>query len=324
VHHVAPRLAGDDDPLLLIGNDKDHLSLRVAFKLDLRGPAITVQTACSTGLVAVELACRSLLGFQCDLALAGGVSIGFPLGAGHLHREGDILSREGCCRPFDARADGTVAGDGAGVVVLRRLADALADGDTVHAVILASAVNNDGALKAGYTAPGVDGQADVISMAHALAEIDPRSIGYVEAHGTGTPLGDPIEVAALTQAFRAGSPGQRFCALGSIKGNVGHLNTAAGIAGFIKAVLALEREAIPPTLHHRAPNPEIDLAGSPFFVSTELLPWRRGPAPRRAGVSSFGFGGTNAHVVLEEAPAPRAEAFTMGETAKPPPRASRR
>lgn len=309
LHHVAPSGAAETsgDLAALIGNDKDHLTTRVAFKLGLRGPAITVQTACSTALVAVQLACQSLLGYQCDMALAGGVSIGFPRNAGHLYQEGGILSPDGRCRAFDARARGTVNGDGAGVVVLKRLADALADGDTVHAVILAAAVNNDGSFKAGYTAPSVDGQAEVISMAHALGQVDPGTIGYVEAHGTGTALGDPIEVAALAQAFRAGTAKRGVCALGSIKPNIGHLNTAAGIAGLVKAVLALRHEAIPPTLHFTAPNPEIDFESSPFFVNSRLHPWPRGEAPRRAGISSFGFGGTNAHVVIEEAPVVPAE-----------------
>jgi acyl transferase domain-containing protein/thioesterase domain-containing protein/ubiquinone/menaquinone biosynthesis C-methylase UbiE/acyl carrier protein len=306
LHHLAPNRAlmeslGAVSPL--IGNDKDYLATRVAYKLNLRGPALTVQSACSTGLVAVQLACQSLLSYQCDLALAGGVSIAFPLGAGYEHREGHILSPDGHCRAFDARAAGTVPGDGAAVVVLKRLAEAIADGDHVHAVIRGAAVNNDGAAKVGYTAPSIDGQAEVITMAHALAQVDAGTIGYVEAHGTGTRLGDPIEIAALTQAFRATTDRRGFCAIGSVKTNVGHLNTAAGITSFVKAVLALEKRQIPPSLHFERASPEIDFEASPFFVNDRLSAFEAQGAPRRAGVSSFGFGGTNAHVVLEEAPA---------------------
>jgi acyl transferase domain-containing protein/thioesterase domain-containing protein/acyl carrier protein len=305
LHHLAPNRAlmeslGALSPV--IGNDKDHLTTRVAYKLDLRGPSITVQTACSTSLVAVQLACQALLGYQCDAALAGGVSIGFPQGTGHLHQAGNILSPDGRCRAFDAAAQGTVAGDGAGIVVLRRLADALADGDPILAVILGAAVNNDGSAKVGYTAPSVDGQAEVIAMAHAVAGINAGSVSYVEAHGTGTALGDPIEITALTQAFRAGTEARGFCGVGSVKPSIGHLNTAAGVASLIKTVLALHHESLPPSLHFEVPNPAIDFASSPFVVNAALIPWPRAAAPRRAGVSSFGFGGTNAHVVLEEAP----------------------
>ena len=305
LHHLAP-----NRPLMeslgalspVIGNDKDHLTTRVAYKLDLRGPSITVQTACSTSLVAVQLACQALLGYQCDAALAGGVSVGFPQGAGHLHQPGNILSPDGRCRAFDAAAQGTVVGDGAGIVVLRRLADALADGDPILAVILGAAVNNDGSSKVGYTAPSVDGQAEVIGMAHAVARVSAESISYVEAHGTGTALGDPIEIAALTQAFRAGTQARGFCGIGSIKPNIGHLNTASGVASLIKTVLALHHGSLPPSLHFEVPNPAIDFESSPFVVNAELRSWPRAATPRRAGVSSFGFGGTNAHVVLEEAP----------------------
>jgi acyl transferase domain-containing protein/thioesterase domain-containing protein/acyl carrier protein len=309
LHHLAP-----NRPLMeslgalspVIGNDKDHLTTRVAYKLDLRGPAITVQTACSTSLVAVQLACQALLAYQCDAALAGGVSVGFPQGAGHLHQPGNILSPDGHCRAFDAAAQGTVAGDGAGIVVLRRLADALADGDPILAVILGAAVNNDGSAKVGYTAPSVDGQAEVIAMAHAVAGVSAESISYVEAHGTGTALGDPIEIAALTQAFRRGTEARGFCGIGSLKPSIGHLNTAAGVANLIKTVLALHHAALPPSLHFEVPNPAIDFESSPFFVNDVLRPWPRAMAPRRAGVSSFGFGGTNAHVIVEEAPLPPA------------------
>jgi phthiocerol/phenolphthiocerol synthesis type-I polyketide synthase E len=302
-------LAGQDDDarsstrfLVELGTDKDYVASRTSYKLDLRGPSMTVQTACSTSLVAVQLACQSLLLRQTDVALAGAASVSVPEEAGYWYEEGGILSPDGHCRAFDAAAQGTVPGSGAGMIVLKRLADALADGDRVRAVIRAVAVNNDGSAKAGYTAPGVEGQAEVIAEAHALAGVDPRSITYVEAHGTGTPVGDPIEVRALTRAFRLGTADRGFCALGSVKSNVGHLDTAAGVAGLIKAVLALEHGEIPPTLHFRRPNPACELEASPFFVNAELRPWPSDGTPRRAGVSSFGIGGTNVHVVLEEAP----------------------
>jgi acyl transferase domain-containing protein len=286
-----------------LSNDKDYLATRVSYKLNLRGPSITVQTACSTSLVAVHLACQSLLSGDCDLALAGGSSVSLPQKAGFFYEEGGILSPDGHCRAFDAAARGTTFGDGVGIVVLKRLENALADGDFVHAMIKGSAINNDGADKVGYTAPSVHGQAAVIAEALAIARVAPETIGYIEAHGTGTPLGDPIEVAALTQVFRAGTDRTGFCAIGSVKTNVGHLNTAAGIAGLIKTILALKHRQIPPSLHFRSPNPKIDFAASPFYVASGLLDWQAGPTPRRAGVSSFGIGGTNAHVVLEEAPA---------------------
>ena len=266
---------------------------------------MTIQTACSTSLVAVHVACQALLARECDMALAGGVSINVPRVSGYLYEAGMILSPDGHCRAFDAGAQGTVAGKGVGVVVLKRLREALADGDHVHAVIRGSAINNDGSLKVGYTAPSVDGQAAVIARAHAMAGVDPSTITYVEAHGTGTELGDPIEVAALTQAFRAGTDRRGFCALGSVKTNIGHLDAAAGVAGLIKAVLALEHRALPPSLHFSSPNPRVDFSSSPFRVNATLTEWERvGDTPRRAGVSSFGIGGTNAHVVLEEAPSP--------------------
>lgn len=294
----------------LLGNDKDFLTSRVAYKLNLRGPAVTVQTACSTSLVAVVMACDSLRSGQTDLALAGGVAVLLPEHKGYLGQEGGMMSPDGHCRAFDAAAGGTVFGSGVGVVVLKRLSTALADGDTIHAVIKGAALNNDGARKVSYTAPAVGGQVAVIRAAQAQAGISPDTIGYVEAHGTGTPLGDPIEVAALTQAFRAGTTRKQFCALGSVKTNVGHLDAAAGITGLIKTVLVLREKQIPATLHFTAPNPRIDLAASPFTVSAKLTPWPAGATPRRAGVSAFGVGGTNAHVVLEEAPARDAVAPT--------------
>jgi acyl transferase domain-containing protein len=290
---------------IMLGNDKDFLCTRVSYKLGLRGPSMTVQTACSTSLVAVQVACRALQRGECDMALAGGVSLTFPLGAGYLYQEGMILSPDGHCRPFDVNARGTRAGAGAGIVVLKRLADALADGDTVHAVIRGIAVNNDGAGKAGYTAPSVEGQVEVIATAQALAGVSARSIGYVEAHGTATPLGDPIEIAALTQAFRAGTDDVGYCRLGSLKANLGHLDAAAGVAGLIKTVLVLQRRQLPPLVNFTAPNPALDLARSPFTASATGSAWESdGDTPRRAAVSSFGIGGTNAHAVLEEAPLP--------------------
>jgi amino acid adenylation domain-containing protein len=289
---------------VLIGNDKDHLPTRVSYKLNLRGPSVNVQTACSTSLVAVHLACRSLLDGECDMALAGGASVRASQRSGYLYQEGGIHSPDGHCRAFDARAAGTLPGNGVGVVLLKRLRDALADGDTVHAVILGSAVNNDGSQKVGYTAPSVEGQAEVVAAAQRAAGVGAETITYVEAHGTGTPLGDPVEVVALTQAFRAQTEKTGYCAVGSLKTNVGHMDAAAGVAGLIKTVLALKHKAIPPSLHFREPNPRIDFAASPFFVNDGLRRWEALDTPRRAGVSSFGIGGTNAHVVLEEAPEP--------------------
>jgi acyl transferase domain-containing protein len=256
-----------------MGTRGDYLPTRVSYKLNLRGPSINVQTACSTSLVAVHQACRSLVDGECDMALAGGASItmGMPGKTGYLYQEEGILSPDGHCRAFDAQAQGTVWGDGVGVVVLKRLADAIADGDTIHAVIRGTAINNDGAVKVGFTAPSVDGQAAVVARAQAVAGVEPASISYIEAHGTGTTLGDPIEIAALRQVFGAGEPGT--CAIGTIKSNVGHLDAAAGVAGLIKAALALRHRQVPPSLHFETPNPKIDFANSPFFVSTELRPW---------------------------------------------------
>jgi acyl transferase domain-containing protein/thioesterase domain-containing protein/acyl carrier protein len=284
------------------GNDKDVLATRVSYELDLRGPSISVQTACSTSLVAVHLACQSLLNQECDMALAGGVTVEFPHGRGYVYREGEILSRDGHCRAFDADSSGTVFSSGAGIVVLRRLEDALADRDTIQAVILGSAINNDGARKVGYLAPSVDGQTEVIAEALGVAGVVPSDISYVETHGTGTRVGDPIEVKALTQAFRERPQNKAYCAIGSLKTNIGHLDTAAGVAGLIKTVLALRHRQIPPSLHFRKPNPLIDFKNSPFYVNTGLTEWKAGRGPRRAGVTSLGIGGTNAHVVLEEAP----------------------
>ncbi|WP_224360628.1 type I polyketide synthase [Hyalangium versicolor] len=282
-------------------NDKDFLTTRASYKLNLRGPSLVVQTACSTSLVAVHLACRSLLEHQCDIALAGGVAITLKNNSGYLHQPGHISSPDGHCRPFDAAAQGTLGGDGLGLVVLKRLSEAIEDGDCIHAIIRGSAINNDGTQKVGFTAPSQEGQASVIAMAQALAQVPADTISYVEAHGTGTPMGDPVEVAALTQAFRQSTDKKGFCALGSVKSNFGHLGAAAGIAGLIKTTLALEHGELPPSLHCFTPNPAIDFANSPFYVNTQLKPWNPS-TPRRAGVSAFGIGGTNAHVVLEEAP----------------------
>ena len=286
----------------IVGNDKDFLATRVSYKLGLGGPSVTVQSACSTSLVAVHMACQSLLSGECQMALAGGVSIRVPQKTGYVYREGGVFSPDGHCRAFDAGAQGMISGSGAGVVVLKRLEDALSDGDQIYAVIKGSAVNNDGSVKAGYTAPSIEGQAKVIRAAHLMAEAGAETIGYVEAHGTGTPIGDPIEVAALTQAFRASTDKTNFCAIGSVKTNIGHADTAAGVAGLIKATLSLYHKQIPPSLNFEKPNPRIDFETSPFFVTTRLTKWPAGDSLRRAGVSSFGLGGTNAHLVLEEAP----------------------
>ncbi|WNG36159.1 acyltransferase domain-containing protein [Archangium violaceum] len=284
----------------LFGCSGNFLATRVAYELDLTGPSLTVQTACSTSLVAVHLACQALLSRECDLALAGGVSVRVPQVRAYPYQEGGILSPDGHCRPFDVRAAGTVGGNGVGVVVLKRLSDAIADRDPIRAVILGTAINNDGSSKTGFSAPSVAGQAAVISEAQSVAGVEPHSISYIEAHGTGTPLGDPLEVAALKQVFSGGAPGS--CGLGSVKSNLGHLDAAAGVTGLIKAVLALENRLLPPTLHFTAPNPRLGLEESPFYVVAKPTPWT-GPVPRCAGVSSFGIGGTNAHAVLQEAPA---------------------
>ncbi len=288
---------------LLLGNDRDFLASRTSYKLGLMGPSVVAQSACSTSLLAIHLAGQALLTGECDLALAGGVSISTPLVGGYLYQEGGILSPDGHCRAFDAAAAGSVDGNGCGVVALKRLADAIEDGDRIYAVVLGSAVSNDGPARVGFTAPGVDGQAAAISEALLLADVDPDSIGYVQTHGSGTALGDPIEIEALTRAFRrAGATGTGTCAIGSVKTNLGHCSAAAGVAGFLTATLALATRTLPPSLHFEQPNPRIDFAGSPFYVCTATTPWAAGGPPRRAGVSAFGLGGTNVHAVLEEAP----------------------
>jgi acyl transferase domain-containing protein len=287
------------------GNDKDFLATRVSHILDLKGPSINVQTACSTSLVAVHFGIQALLRGECDMALCGGVTIELPHGRGYLYTEGEILSPDGHCHAFDHRAQGTVFGSGAGCVALRRARDALRDGDHIWAIIKASAVNNDGAAKAGYLAPSVEGQAQCIAAAHRLAGIDAATIGHVECHGTGTYLGDPIEIAALTEAFRQTTDAVGSCRIGSIKTNIGHLDTAAGIASLIKVALSLYHRQIPPSLGYERPNPALDLDSSPFLVNDRLHDWHpnRADSPLRAGVNALGVGGTNAHAVLEEAPA---------------------
>ena len=306
LHALHPRpdlteLVGSE--LVMFGNERDYLTTRVAYKLGLKGPALNVSTACSTSLVAICQACQSLLTFQCDLALAGGVSVRVPQKSGYFYDEGNIGSSDGHTRTFDAQAAGTVFSNGVAVVALKRLVEAIDDGDRIYAVIKAAALNNDGSQRVSFGAPGVEGQSEVIAMAHALAGVDPETISYVEAHGTATPLGDPIEVAALTKAFRLGTKAKQFCGIGSVKTNIGHLEAAAGAAGLIKTALALHHRTLPASLHFTRPNPKLDLENTPFYVNAALRPWNTvSDVPRRAGVSSFGTGGTNAHVVLEEAP----------------------
>ncbi|MDP4174896.1 MAG: SDR family NAD(P)-dependent oxidoreductase [Bacteroidota bacterium] len=288
---------------LSIGNEKDFLATRVSYKLNLKGPSLDLQTACSTSLVAIHNACLNLLNYQCDCALAGGSTIFIPQKSGYLYQEGMILSPDGHCRPFDNDAKGTVGGNGCGIVVLKRLNDAIADKDHIYAVIKASACNNDGADRVGYTAPGIEGQANVIATALSLANIDPSTIQYVEAHGTGTVLGDPIEISALTKVYREFTQEKNYCAIGSVKSNFGHLDAAAGVAGFMKTVLSLYHSKIPPSINFKNYNTKIDFHSSPFYVAKDLSEWKNNSnAPRRAAVSSFGIGGTNAHVILEEAP----------------------
>ncbi|GJF14981.1 phthiocerol/phenolphthiocerol synthesis polyketide synthase type I PpsE [Mycolicibacterium cyprinidarum] len=314
--YLLHNLMSNYDPMMVIGqgasfemvnlslqNDKDHLATRVAHQFDFRGPALAVATACSSSLVAVHLACQSILNGECDIALAGGSSLRIPHRVGYWYEQGSMVSPTGHCRPFDVRSDGTIFGSGVGVVVLKALQDAVDDGDHIHAVIRASALNNDGSTKMTYAAPNAMGQAEVIAEAHAIAGVDASTIGYIESHGTGTPLGDPIEIEGLRQAFElAEETRSEPCYIGSVKSNIGHLETAAGIAGLIKAILCLEHKAIPATLHYTSPNPELHIDRGPFRVRSQDGPWES-EGIRRAGVSSFGVGGTNAHIVLEEAPA---------------------
>ncbi|MPZ79311.1 MAG: SDR family oxidoreductase [Actinophytocola sp.] len=286
---------------LATGNQPNYLATTPSYKLDLRGPSLTVATACSTSLVALHLACEALRNGECDMALAGGVNIEHPQGVGYLGMEG-FTSPDGHCRPFDAGANGTVWGSGVGAVLVKRLSDAIADGDHVRAVVLGNAINNDGANKVGFTAPSVDGQVEAVAQAVGMAGIDPRTITYVEAHGTGTAVGDPIEVAALSTVYTENTDAREWCGIGSVKSNIGHLSQSAGIISVIKAVLAIEHRMIPPTINFERPNPAIDFADTPFYVTTTLTKWDTDGTPRTAGVSSFGIGGTNAHVVLQEAP----------------------
>ncbi|MEK4444276.1 MULTISPECIES: type I polyketide synthase [unclassified Niallia] len=307
IENVYPQFSGAlgvDSLQMAIGNDKDSLTTNVSYRMNLRGPGITIQTSSSTSLVAIAMACQSLQNFQCDMALAGGVAVGARQKTGYLYQEGGILSRDGHCRAFDANSSGFVTGSGVGSIVLKRLEDALEDKDQIYAVIKGYAVNNDGSKKVSYSAPSVEGQAEVVSEALAYSEFEPESIGYIEAHGTGTPMGDPVELGALTQAYRMmGANKNQFCAIGSVKTNIGHLDTAAGVAGVIKTALSLKNKKIPASLHFQSPNPHIDIENSPFYVNTKLTDWNAEEYPRRAGVSSLGMGGTNAHVVIEEAPA---------------------
>ena len=288
---------------ILLASDKDYMMTRASYKLNLRGPSVMVQSACSTSLIAIHLACQGLLLEECDIALAGASNVQTILQDGYYTVEGGVYSPDGHCRAFDADGQGTLFGSGVGIVVLKRLADALADGDHIEAVIKGSAINNDGSMKVSYTAPSVEGQAKVIVEALANAGVNAETISYIEAHGTATALGDPIEIQALTKAFRATTDKKGFCAVGSVKSNLGHLDSAAGVTGIIKTVLSLKHKSIPPSLHFKRPNPAIDFESTPFFVNDKLSEWP-GPGPRRAGVSSFGIGGTNAHIILEEAPPP--------------------
>ncbi|MCB0196728.1 MAG: AMP-binding protein, partial [Anaerolineae bacterium] len=288
---------------MMVANDKDYLTTKVSYKLNLTGPSVNVQTACSTSLVAIHIAGQSLRLGECDMALAGGISIQVPQTIGYLYQDGLMVSPDGHCRAFDANAQGTIFGSGVGLVLLKRLDDALADGDTVYAVVKGSAMNNDGGEKVGYFAPKGNSQAEVAAEALTMADFSAETISYVEAHGTGTILGDPIEVSGLSQAFRRTTDKQSYCAIGSVKTNIGHMQIASGIAGFIKTVLALHHKQLPPSLHFAAPNPQIDFANSPFYVNTTLQEWTtKDDLPRRAGVNSLGVGGTNVHVILEEAP----------------------
>ncbi|MGH3563774.1 MAG: beta-ketoacyl synthase N-terminal-like domain-containing protein [Mycobacterium sp.] len=323
--YLLHNLMSNSDPWAVIGqgvtfemvnlslqNDKDYLATKVAHQFDLRGPALSVQTACSSALVAVHLACQGILNGECDVALAGGASLRIPHRVGYWHEAGSMVSASGRCRPFDVRADGTVFGSGVGVVVLKSLADAVDDGDRVHAVIRGSALNNDGSTKMTYAAPNAVGQAEVIAEAHAVAGVDAATVGYVETHGTGTPLGDPVEIEGLRQAFGVSEAVRSGpCVVGSVKSNIGHLESAAGIAGLIKTILCLKHRAIPATLHYTSPNPELHLDRGPFVVAGEYGAWET-DGVRRAGVSSFGVGGTNAHVVVEEWVAPVVSAAPAG------------
>ena len=304
------QLAGEDTDadsvgafrFLMGGAEKDHLATTLSYRLNLRGPSLNIQTACSTSLVAVHAAARAVMTYECDMAIAGGSTVNVPQRSGYMYEPGGIASADGHCRSFDAEASGSISGDGVGVVLLKRLEDAIAAGDTVYAVIKGSAINNDGRRKVGFTAPAVEGQAEVIALALAAAEVECESIGYIEAHGSATPMGDPIEIEALNQVYGQAGLKPSSIAVGSVKSNLGHLNAAAGVAGLIKTILALRHGSIPASLNFRQPNPAIPFGRGPFRVNHTLSRWPESNKPRRAGVSSFGIGGTNAHVILEEAP----------------------
>ncbi|MEO6157919.1 MAG: beta-ketoacyl synthase N-terminal-like domain-containing protein, partial [Ilumatobacteraceae bacterium] len=287
------------------GNDTNFLATRVSYELDLRGPSMNVQTACSSALVAVHLACQALLNGECEVALAGGSVVAPRQRRGYIYKQGEILSPDGHCRPFDAASAGTIFSSACGCVLLKPLAAAIADRDNVLAVIRGSAINNDGRAKVGFLAPSVDGQARVVAEALTVADVEPREISYIEAHGTGTLIGDPIEIAGLTQAFRTGTADKQFCAIGSVKSNIGHAGEAAGIVALIKTVMALQHRELPPSLGYETPNPQADLPNSPFFVNDRLRHWELGAGHTRiAGVTGLGAGGTNAHLIVEEAPPP--------------------
>lgn len=305
LEHLLPHCRGLDEGArvqMWLGNEKDFLATRVSYKLNLRGSSVNVNTACSTSLVAIHLACQSLLSGENDMALAGGVTVRLPMWAGYLYQPGSVASPDGHCRAFDERANGTIFGSGAGVVVLKRLSDARRDGDTIQALIIGSAINNDGSQKVGYTAPSVEGQARVITEALSMAQVSPEEIDYIETHGTGTELGDPIEVAALRTVFGDAKSGEKKCAIGTVKANLGHLDAAAGVAGLIKAILTVKHGEIAPQPNYERANPKLELEKTRFYVNRELTPWKREWEQRRAAVSSFGIGGTNAHVIIEEAP----------------------
>jgi len=298
---------------MMLGNDKDYLTTKVSYKLNLKGPSITMQTACSTSLTAIQQGCLSLLNYQSDMALCGGASVNVPFRAGYLYQDGLIFSPDGHCRAFDKDANGTVFGDGVGVILLKRFEEALEDGDNIYAIIRGSAINNDGSEKVGYTAPGVKAQAEVIATALAVADITADTIGYVEAHGTGTLMGDPIEMAALTEAFRMSTDKKNYCQIGSVKPNIGHLDAAAGVAGLIKACMVLKKGIIPPLANFTSPNPALNIENSPFAITTKQIPWESNGVPRRAGVSALGVGGTNVHVILEEFRPEKKKAATINE-----------
>lgn len=301
LYHLADKIGVKDDFSLTVGNDKDYIATRTSYMFNLKGPSISVQTACSTSMTAVAMACDSLDSFQCDMAIAGGAAVKLPQKMGYLYQEGMIASPDGCTRPFDEEGAGTVFTSVAGVVILKRYEDALRDHDHIYAVIKGISMNNDGSEKVGFTAPSREGQANVVETAQYLAEVNPEEVGYIEAHGTGTKLGDPIEVSALTKVFEKSTKKKGYCAIGSVKGNIGHSVSGSGIAGLIKTALVVKNGQIPPSIHFEYPNQEIDFIDSPFYVNSKLRDWENNQKPRIAGVSSFGFGGTNVHAVLQEA-----------------------